>query len=365
MKKSKGAVAAVMLSLLIIVIAIMWRAFIYESPQVRYVKNMGAGINVGNSLDSHGLWKYHPEASDLENETFWGNPVITEELFVMIKEAGFSTVRIPVTWQDHMDEKGNVSEAWMERVQEVVDMALAQDLYVILNTHHEEWMDLQIDKEDEITERFVFLWEQIAGRFASYSEKLLFEGMNEPRLRNSEYEWTSGNGELRGMVNRLNRVFVDTVRSTGENNKERYLLICPYASIYEKEAFEDLEVPHGNIAVSVHMYSPYEFCQKEDGITQWDTEDKEFAGYVDEVREYFSNMQKYFIRKGIPVVLTEFGCTDKGNTESRVEWVEFYMKEAAEYEIPCIWWDNGSDFGIMDRTKYTWIYPQLKDTLTR
>ena len=354
-----------MLSLLIIVIAIVWRAFIYESPQVRYVKNMGAGINVGNSLDSHGLWKYHPEASDLENETFWGNPVITEELFVMIKEAGFSAVRIPVTWQDHMDEKGNVSEAWMERVQEVVDMALAQDLYVILNTHHEEWMDLQPDKEDAIGDRFQVVWEQIAARFADYDEKLLFEGMNEPRLRDSEYEWTGGTEELRGMVNRLNQRFVDTVRSTGGNNKERYLLICPYATNHVEEAMEDLEVPNGNIIVSIHMYSPYTFCQKEDGSSVWDLNDPECAGYADEIRGHFANMQRLFIKKGIPVILTEFGCTDKDNLESRTGWVDFYVEEAAEYGIPCIWWDNGSNYQIMDRTKYTWTYPQIKDALIR
>ena len=154
MKKTKVIVTAVMLSLFAIVFVILWRKYIYETSQIRFVKNMGAGINIGNSLDSHGLRQYYPEASDLEFETFWGNPEITEELFIMIKEAGFSTVRIPVSWQDHMDENGLVSEEWMNRVQEVVDMALSQELYVILNTHHEEWMNLEIAKKDEIVEKF-------------------------------------------------------------------------------------------------------------------------------------------------------------------------------------------------------------------
>lgn len=192
MKKSKVTVTAVVLSLFIIVLVIVWWLFIYETPQIRFVKNMGSGINIGNSLDSHGLREYHPEASDLDFETYWGNSEITEELFVMIKEAGFSTVRIPVTWQDHMDENGRVSEVWMDRVQEVVDMALAQELYVILNTHHEEWMNLETERADEIAEKFASLWMQIAERFAAYDEKLLFEGMNEPRLRDSEYEWNAG-----------------------------------------------------------------------------------------------------------------------------------------------------------------------------
>ena len=204
MKKSKVTVTAVMLSLFIIALVVVWRIFIYETPQIKFVKNMGAGINIGNSLESYGLREYHPEAADLEFETSWGNPEITEEIFVMIKEAGFSTVRIPVTWQDHMDESGLVSEEWMDRVQDVVDMALKQELYVILNTHHEEWMNLEIDRADEITERSAGLWAQIAERFAEYDERLIFEGMNEPRLLDSEYEWTEGTEELRDMVNWLN-----------------------------------------------------------------------------------------------------------------------------------------------------------------
>ena len=363
MKKSKMTVTAVLLSLFIITLVIIWRIFIYETPQMKFVKNMGAGINIGNSLDSHGLREYHPEASDLDFETFWGNPEITEELFVMIKEAGFSTVRIPVTWQDHMDESGLVSEEWMARVQEVVDMALSQELYVILNTHHEEWMNLETDRLDEIAERFAFLWTQIAENFSEYDERLVFEGMNEPRLRDSEHEWTEGTEELRDMVNQLNEVFVDTVRSTGGANEERYLMICPYATNHVEEAMVDLEVPKGNIIVSIHMYSPYVFCQKEDGIATWDASDSECAEYAEDIVMHFCNMKELFIKKGIPVIITEFGCTDKDNLDSRVEWLKFYKEQADSTGIPCVWWDNGSNYQIMDRESFEWTYPEIKDAL--
>lgn len=365
MKKSKVTVTAVVLSLFIIVLVIVWWLFIYETPQIRFVKNMGSGINIGNSLDSHGLREYHPEASDLDFETYWGNSEITEELFVMIKEAGFSTVRIPVTWQDHMDENGRVSEVWMDRVQEVVDMALAQELYVILNTHHEEWMNLETERADEIAEKFASLWMQIAERFAAYDEKLLFEGMNEPRLRDSEYEWNAGTEELRDMVNYLNEIFVETVRSTGGANEERYLMVCPYATNHVQEAMAALNVPNGNIIVSIHMYSPYVFCQKEDGITKWDVTDSECAGYAEDIITHFNNMKELFIKKGIPVIITEFGCTDKDNLDSRIEWLKYYKKQADSVGIPCVWWDNGSNYQIMDREKIEWTYPQIKDVLVK
>ncbi len=361
----KRTVTAVMLSLFIILIVIVGANIIHINNKICFVKKMGAGINLGNTLDSHGLREYHPEASDLEYETYWGNPRITEDLFICIKEAGFSTVRIPITWQDHMTSDGTINEEWMMRVQEVVDMALAQELYVIIDTHHEEWLDLQVEKEEEITERYRYVWTQIAGRFQFYDSRLLFEGMNEPRLRASDYEWTEGTKELREMVNRLNAVFVETVRKSGGENQTRYLLISPYAGNHLEGVMEELEVPKGNIIVSIHMYAPYSFCQDEDGMDDWDMNDKEVAGHATEIQAYFDNMNRFFVKKGIPVMLTEFGCKDKRNTGDRVAWIHFYKEQAGKYGIPCIWWDNGSSYKIIDRDNCSWIYPELKEELVK
>ena len=364
-RKVKKIVTAVMLSLFIILIVIVGINVLHIHNKVQFVKRLGAGINIGNTLDAHGLKKYHPEASDLENETYWGNPRITAELFSFIKESGFSTVRIPITWQDHMMSDGTIHEEWMKRVQEVVDMALEEELYVIIDTHHEEWLDLQTEKEEEIIERYRYVWAQIAGWFQDYDSELLFEGMNEPRLRNSDYEWTEGTSELREMVNRLNSVFVETVRKSGGKNKNRFLLISPYASHYLEKAMEELKIPKGNIVVSVHMYAPYSFCQDEDGMDNWDMNDKEVIRYSADIQTYFNNINRFFIKKGVPVMLTDFGCKDKQNTDDRVAWIHFYKEQADKYGIPCIWWDNGSNYQIMDRNNYSWIYPQIKDELIR
>ena len=152
-----------------------------KAGAIQFVRDMGAGINLGNTLDSTGLRDYKPDADDLEYETYWGNPKADAETFRIMKEAGFGTVRIPVTWEDHLDEGYRISDVWMDRVQEVVDMALEEGLYVILDLHHEEWLDLKIERETQIREEFVIVWEQIAERFQKYDERLLFESMNEPR----------------------------------------------------------------------------------------------------------------------------------------------------------------------------------------
>lgn len=339
------------------IIGIRWK----KSENMRFVKKLGVGINLGNALDAIGLRDYKPDAGELEYEVSWGNPAIDREQLQTIREAGFQTVRIPVSWGEHMDEEGNVSEVWMSRVQEVVDMALEEDLYVVLNTHHENWMNLIPGQEADIEARLRRLWQQIAVRFASYDERLLFEGMNEPRQQNSEYEWNEGTEELREMVNKLNLAFVETVRESGGKNKNRYLLITTYAGNSLEQTMEALEVPQGHILVSIHAYLPYDFCQNTEGNAQW-SDDR--AEDTEELQRTFGLMNRLFIQKGIPVVVTEFGCVDKNNPENRQEWTHYYMKLAEENEIACIWWDNGSSYQLLDRENHYWPHPELVGKLT-
>lgn len=359
MKKNCKTIVIVGIILLIAVLVATGGWYWIKGVNLRFVQRMGNGINLGNSLDATNLWDYKPDADELEYEMFWGNPKVVQEQFETIYEAGFRTVRLPITWEDHMDAEGNISSIWMNRVQEVVDMALAENMYVILNTHHETWLDLHVDKEAEITERFCKVWNQIAAQFCEYDNFLLFEGMNEPRLRNIEHEWDEGTPKLRNMVNRLNTAFVETVRVV-EGNQKRYLLIGAYATSSFAEALKELELPKGHIIVSVHAYLPYHFCQNEEGTDEWSARNSQDTHAIEEA---FSDMHRLFVRKGIPVILTEFGCVDKGNLESRIEWAKFYMKIAKEHGVSCIWWDNGSSYQLLDRENGRWIYPALVEVL--
>ena len=110
------------------------------------------------------------------------------------------------------------------------------------------------------------------------------------------------------------------------------------------------------------MYKPYQFCQKESGTDEWSRDD---AQDTEEIREAFENMNRFFVRKGTPVVLSEFGCIDKDNTESRRQLIMYYRELADEYGIPCIWWDNGSSYQLLDRENLVWVYPDLVSALTQ
>ena len=51
------------------------------------------------------------------------------------------SIRIPVTWSDHQGAAPNhtIDSAYVNRVKEVVDWAIADGLYVILDVHHDSW----------------------------------------------------------------------------------------------------------------------------------------------------------------------------------------------------------------------------------
>lgn len=359
MKKSKVLIILV-IALLVSAAGIGALKSYMNSAGLRLVKAMGNGINMGNTLDATNLWDYDAGRDELDYETFWGNPKLTAEQFQAVRDAGFKCVRIPVTWEDHIGADGKISEVWMERVAQVVDVALEQELYVIINTHHEEWLNLEEDKKEQIKADYANVWTQIAMRFRDYDEKLLFEGMNEVRLRDSKHEWSGGTPVLREMVNELNGVFVESVRETGGENEDRYLIISPYCHRVQTDAMKELTIPEGNIIVAVHMYEPYRFCQQDEGSPDWNGEEtKEVA----DIREIFDEIEELYIRQGIPVMITEFGCKDKDNTESRVAWTKLYCELAKERGISCFWWDNGKEYQLLDRETGEWVYPEIVKVL--
>lgn len=334
------------------------------------VSEMGVGWNLGNTLDSHGDWIYdYCDGTPSDFETSWGNPVTTKAMIDKVKEGGFKTIRIPVTWRQHMGQAPSytVDEAWMNRVNEVVDYAIDNGLYVILNIHHEEeWCIPTLEKEEECTEKLTALWNQIATRFEKYDSHLIFETLNEPRLIGSPEEWGGGTSEGRKVVADYNEAALKTIRSTGGNNAKRAVMMPTYGATGAQIAREDFRVPEDpNVIVSLHSYSPYFFAMTASGTNKWGTEadkldlEAELTGYY-----------RYFRKKGMQVVIGEFGTISKENVEARVEHAKSYIEIATKLGIPCVWWDNGyykenedNSFQLLDRKNLTWTFPEIKDAL--
>lgn len=334
------------------------------SEAAKIISNMTIGWNLGNTLDSLG-----------KLETAWGNPVTTQEMIDVVAEAGFNTVRLPVTWYCRADKEFTVDEAWLARVKEIVDYCYANDMYVILNTHHEtSWNVPTVEKIDDVETKFVYLWQQIAEYFKDYDEHLLFEGQNEPRVVGHSQEWNGGTLEHRQLVSRLNTAFINTVRATGGNNETRVLLITSYGANCSRNAMYAVKVPNDPyVGVSIHAYTPYHFTFHTEDAYDLKVWDGSREGDIDTV---FKDIDAIFLSKGIPVVLTEFGSESKTNREGgenhpeeRIKWIEYYITKAAEYGVPCCHWDNGvyyadgERFGMLDRNTLTWFEPEYVKTM--
>lgn len=337
-----------------------------RSRAFELLSKMNVGWNLGNTLDAHGA------GNSLNSETYWGNPKTTKEMVDAIKAQGFNTIRIPITWAEHVGNAPDytINEEWLDRVQEVVDYAVANDMYIIINTHHEPdfWLTPKEDKMDDVKAELGAIWKQVAERFIDYDEKLFFEGMNEPRNKGTAQEWNGGTTAEQALIDDLNAVFVDAVRSTGGNNAERVLIICAYGNTANSGALKHLVIPQDpNIAVAVHLYTPYVFTYEPSSgsIDTWS------GNKTSEIEIAAKMVDKFLIQNGVPAIVTEFGAVNKGNSEEVVKWIGDYIGAMNEYGIKCIWWDNniydknGEKFGIFDRQNLSWYDQAIADALVQ
>ncbi len=324
------------------------------------------GWNLGNTLDAHDATKPNPTPE--RQETCWGNPKTTEEMILAVKDKGFNTIRVPVTWYPQLGAAPDykINEAWLDRVQEVVDYVVGNDMYCIINLHHENWHFPSYDNLDAAKGQLIAVWTQIADRFSGYDEHLLFEGMNEPRMVGTSKEWTGGDAESRDVINQLNAAFVETIRKSGDNNPKRHLLIPTYAASSTMQTINDFIVPEDDrIIISVHAYTPYNFALNAKGTFEFDPA-KDGA----EIDALMQLIKDYYHGRNYPAIIGEFGARNKYNTDDRCEWASYYVGAATKNNIRCIWWDNGAftsgeAFGLLKRSTLTWEYPEIVEAMMK
>lgn len=342
--------------------------------QEQIVASMGAGWNLGNQLEA--------SVNGTPSETAWGNPTITENMIKAVKKAGFSTVRIPVSYLNYIGGAPNytVNSAWLDRIQQIVDMCINNGLYAVINMHGDgytsvngSWLLCANSDQTAINAKYEAVWKQIASRFKNYDEHLIFESMNE------EFNgtWAVPDRTAYSHINTYNQIFVDTVRQTGGNNAQRWLLIPGWNTDIEYTVGDyGFHLPTDNycsvsgkkrIMISVHYYSPWEFCGQEDGsITQWGSgaDSSKTASWGDEsfMKTMFNKMYSKFVKAGYPVVIGEYGSIDKSSCDSknpsfRCQYAKKVCSYAKTYGMVPVIWDNGYNgtygFGIFDRNSCT------------
>lgn len=352
-----------------------------KGDSVQFSQNLMPGWNLGNQLESN--------SDGTPSETTWGNPVITEKLIKQVKAQGFKSIRIPVSYLSKIGAGPNytIDSKWLDRVQEVVDMCINNGLYAIINIHGDGYYSVKggwllcgesASEQKTIKAKYEKVWEQIAKRFKNYDDHLVFESMNE------EYDGTynNPNPEYYNNINAYNQIFVDTVRKAGGKNNNRYLLIPGWntdinfttgdCDTYTMEA--KFVIPNDSrIMISVHYYTPWEFCGEEgyDTFYKWGDSVKKFVKRRQSetlVNRQFDKLYNAFIKNGYGVVIGEYGSIDrthkdKSNTTYRAYFAEYVNYAAHQRNIVTVYWDNGYNgnhgFGLFDRTKCTVTQPEI------
>ncbi len=345
---------------------------IKDISSIELIKDMKIGWSLGNTLDAGNSSNKGQSPQTIEKS--WGNPVTTKEMIDEVKKAGFNVLRIPTTWNwsTAESEACTISDEWLARVKEVVDYGMENDMYVILNLHHETWHDPLEENYEAASDRLKKVWTQIGNYFKDYDEHLIFEGLNEPRVRNSDEEWSGGSEATREVVNKLDADFVETIRGLDGNNKLRHLMIPGYAASSSEVALKALRIPENDdkIIVSVHAYIPYSFALADKGTGKWVAG---VDGCISDINNLADMLKTMFIDKGQAVIIGEFGArartTVKNNEDYRSQWARYYVTKMKSIGVPCVWWDNGSFagsgecFGLLDRYLLTWKYPAVVDAL--
>lgn len=330
---------------------------------MEYVRDMGLGINLGNTFDCAGDW-HSNGGTPADVETAWGSPVITKEMIDGYAAGGFGVMRLPVSWTSLMDEKGNIDKAFLDRVEEVVGWILDSGMYCILNSHHDGWSEKFAEDYDGAMKIYERMWTQVAKRFNKYGEELMFESMNEVGFDTiwNTYAGDDGKEEAFEIFNSINQKFVDIIRGSGANNAQRHLLIASYWTSVERacdEMFKLPDDPAGRMAVSVHYYGPSTLTLLS-ADASWGKAKTDWGSDADyaELNMWFDMLEENLIDKGIPVIVGEYGCFGDNKTrEVRQQWTLDVANAAySRGACPILWDTPGGEFNryraIYDRPEF-------------
>ncbi len=326
---------------------------------------MGNGTNLGNTMEACNTNAIAPGNDPRTYEVGWGQPVTTAEMLAGMKAAGFDTVRIPVAWMTNattlaIDGSYIIDPAYLDRVAEIVDYARAADMYVIINDHWDGgWWGMFGSESAETRQlamdAFTGMWAQIAVRFADYSDYVIFEAANEElgtRLdENSVYCSDSvtsymTHDEYYALTNQINQAFVDTVRMTGGNNAERFLLVAGFNTNIDQTCDERFQMPvdsaKDKLLLSVHYYDPWSYAGATTaaGATAWGT--KGDYEYMD------GQMQKLskFTQQGYGVVIGEYAALpgSDGLKTNTIAYHQRFLDLCDYYDLTSCLWDTSGFF---------------------
>lgn len=310
------------------------------------IKTMGTGVNIGNT--------YELAAQNTDPKTIF--PIID-----MYYSAGMRHIRLPITWRDKFsgntlaDENGNIdfNHPRFLQIKSVIDYAINKNMFIVINTHHEEWLYKNYNGTSNYDNIFKNIWTGIASHFKDYSPLLIFETLNEPQGVFGDYNGGADPYSKLALdyTRRINKVAYDAIRQTGGNNAKRLVMVSvngqgnhyQFSAVYPDVASLPGEGNDPFLAAHLHTYDPWAFC----GQTG---KNSAYSGAT-EILKGLQATSSHALKLKIPVNYGEWGVGRESQTERNSDIVREYYKTMRSGCLslnmaPTAWEDRGW-FGLL------------------
>jgi len=341
---------------------------IRNATSLEMARHMGLGINLGNTMEACDIHNRIPNRDPSIYEQMWGQPITTQAIITGMRNAGLTTLRIPVAWTNAMDFENGcfiINQAYLNRVEEIVNYALNMDMIVIINAHWDHgWWSMfghpEQERRDFALEMFIAMWTQIGEHFQYYDYRLILEPSNEEwgtRFNDrTQFSPTGGTltiDECYELLTYLSQVFIDLIRNQGGYNSTRFLLLKGFNTDVERTTDERFVLPVDTIPnrmlLSVHYYTPWAFCGDTAGVAHWGT-----TAEVEEMN-YLLGSLAMFTEMGIGVVMGEWGVLDNEG-DDRLKFFTNFLDNMDLHGFAPVLWDTGF---LYCRTTYTISAPEI------
>lgn len=326
----------------------------FEKNGKEFCKDIKVGWNLGNTLDACQVWGDLSDNPDVnEQETAWNNPKTSQAIIDKVAQSGFNAIRVPITWYlqtKEKDGKFTIKPDFLKRVKEVVDYCINDNLFVIINVHHDDkfWLDISVNdkKFKKVSDKYSQIWEQIAKYFKDYDSHLIFEAGNEI-IANTTFDgcgksktdkcWWGHNEKCYERINSLFKIFYDKVRNSGGNNTLRYLMYPTYGAQWYEQQISRLEIPE-NDDHSIMDIHCYQFNFESGDNNKW----------------IFEAIKKFVDENNMGALIGETGFNKNTPKSKKLSFVKTVVKVAKAYSIPCFMWDDGGDMQMLERDVLKW-----------
>jgi endoglucanase len=299
-------------------------------------------MNLGNMLEA-------------PREGEWGL-TLKADFFAKIKEAGFSTVRIPIRWSAHAKPGApyTIDAAFFKRVDWAIDQAFARKLVAVINVHHYDEIYREPDRH---LPRLLGLWKQIARRYRHRPDRLFFEVLNEPNSKLTDERWQKMVPQILAVIR--------------ESNPRRMVIVGP-ANWNHVDHLDKLRLPAKDrrLIATFHYYSPFAFTHQG---ADWVPGSKKWLGTTwpatnkdkDALRKDFARAAAWTKKNQRPLFLGEFGAYSAADMAARARWTGAVAREAEKHGISWCYWEFGAGFGAYDLDARTWRKPLLRAMLNQ